>query len=161
MVVHKRNVCLKRRLHLTTGTVCYFSIPGCFCLRRTMVLSVPKTISWQWCSPVLRPTSWTQAPKLHCRLVALHLCSSRCRDKDLCRKKPNRTNRFGQTFINTEIRACRYAHIYISAFSLMVMGWKVLSGQIAAETLTSSPRAKRVWLAVKNKIGPFQVQFFC
>ena len=48
----------------------------------------------------------------------------------------------------------------INGFSLMVMGWKLLSGQIAAESLMSSPWAKRVRLAVKNKIGPFQVQFF-
>ena len=49
----------------------------------------------------------------------------------------------------------------ISGFSLMVMGWKVLSSQIAAKPLMSWPWAKRVWLAVKNKIGPFRVQFFC
>ena len=44
---------------------------------------------------------------------------------------------------------------------ILVVGWKVLSGQIAADPLMSSPWAKRVWLAVKNKIGLFQIQFFC
>ena len=39
----------------------------------------------------------------------------------------------------------------ICGFSLLVVGWKVLSGQIAAEPLMSSPWAKCVWLTVKNK----------
>ena len=55
----------------------------------------------------------------------------------------------------------RYENHNISGFSLMLIGWKVLFCQIAAEPLMSSHWPKRVWLAVRNKTRPFQVQFFC
>ena len=37
----------------------------------------------------------------------------------------------------------------------------MFSWNVWGEPLMSSPWAKRVWLAVKNKIRPFQVQSFC
>ena len=103
-------------------------------------------------------------------MIPFKICSHTRGGKKREKKKSKRKKKgipFGQNLLGSirwyKMRISSHVrdeiHI-IRGFSLMVISWFILSGQIAAEPLMGSPWAKRLWLAVKTNSDLFRYNSF-